>query len=486
MAHKFFDTNGLSIERQLFKHLSRIIGQLPNSTGISQLSIIYKRGVGLGMSFSLNSLLVLAAFTFLGSSPGKTDEPFKIKTSNNAFILQNVYRGLTRYGDDGQLIFDQAKKCFFKNPLTAICKIREEAKWWDGKPILAHEFVDGFKKRKGNLNLSSVAEVQITPDSNDSEIEFKLKEEDKEFFEKLADPELVPTRIEKNLTQVYSNGPYKIKKALDTRSVLLESNPFYFFKNKRRPEVKVFLNKTTETPDFDWSLERNSNSMAFKNLSSLDYFTLNRHEGAFFNALEKRKTLIAKLNFNDLNALTPSFSQVGCPGLGENLLVLDSHCQFLRADLANDEIKKTPPLKRSDSNQNESSVLLRSFLKNQVKKIFSVNVDEPFSLVKIKLQNPTCLSALEQIFKLEKNNLASSSRLRLENLIRALKTQKMSLSERQGVCGVASDLLFKEEIIGIPTGTEKKTYYLNSNFEGVKINELGELDLTELKEKEKK
>jgi len=98
----------------------------------------------------------------------------------------------------------------------------------------------------------------------------------------------------------------------------------------------------------------------------------------------------------------------------------------------------------------------------------------------VPLEWPACSAALRKFAKDDADNFIGFSNNHFDNLVKALTHQKLSLSEKESICGVASDILFKEEFVGIPMGQIHFTMLIDPQFKGWTINQLNQLDLSKL------
>jgi oligopeptide transport system substrate-binding protein len=63
----------------------------------------------------------------------------------SSFVLAHIMEGLVRYGADGKLRGAAASHWEWKGPREVVFYLREHARWSDGKPLKAQDFVDAWR-----------------------------------------------------------------------------------------------------------------------------------------------------------------------------------------------------------------------------------------------------------------------------------------------------------------------------------------------------
>ena len=99
---------------------------------------------------------LLAATVLIGASPalaeavfhrGNSGEPQTLDSAHvsvdiEAFVLKDLYEGLTIYSADGKIVPGAAESWSVSDDGTVYTfKLRENAKWSDGSPVSAEDFV---------------------------------------------------------------------------------------------------------------------------------------------------------------------------------------------------------------------------------------------------------------------------------------------------------------------------------------------------------
>lgn len=80
----------------------------------------------------------------------------KATDTESFFVLGHIMEGLARYGKDGEILPGVAEKWEI-NDQGATFRLRENAKWMDGKPVTAHDFVFAWRTAIDPKNASEYA-----------------------------------------------------------------------------------------------------------------------------------------------------------------------------------------------------------------------------------------------------------------------------------------------------------------------------------------
>ncbi len=463
----------------------------------------------------------------------------QLTTGESTYLFGNLYRGLIKYDDDHGLVFDLAQRCQVKTSKEIHCTLKKNIKWSDGSPITAQDFVDSFlqlvspgsrcpclpllntiKNAKSIfLGKAKPSEFGMKALSKD-EIEFNLDEPDGEFLDKLSNPLLVPYRALKNSenrAQLLTNGPYKIKQWIKGQKIILEPN-YYYPGHNPRPEIEIYFAAEDMTAlnlyekgklGFLWRLPtsqipvyKGRPDFFQKEVARFDYLGFNIRPGSTFEKKEVRKAFARALDFNDFKKVFLAVDATSwCPGIGDNFLPPEGHCvEFVAnqmavnvsrpvtlyfSQLGGDDIKKMAEWFQSQWSKNiKAKVELRSMEQKTYLTMLAHNPPDIFRKG-VALNRPTCLAAFEIFSKDHAENYVGFNNLRFENLVHALATQKMNRSQRESTCGVAADILFKEEFVAVPLGRIHFSMLMNPSFKGWRLNELNQLDLADLEIVEK-
>src|SRR3954467_9766626 len=89
------------------------------------------------------------------NEPPQLDSTRQVDVTS-AFIVGHIMEGLTRYGTKGEILPGVAEKWDLK-PTGAVFHLRKNAKWSDGKPVTANDFVFSWRKVVDPANASEYA-----------------------------------------------------------------------------------------------------------------------------------------------------------------------------------------------------------------------------------------------------------------------------------------------------------------------------------------
>jgi len=152
-------------------------------------------------------------------------------------VLGNTMEGLVGYDGSGRLQLRLAQSYqVSKDRKRYEFQIRPDAKWSDGKPVMAADFVAGIRRAIGPGSLSKLlplVRVIRTVRDEDGKLVIELSEPVSYFLEAMSLNLAMPVRadlLEKNHNnwsdQFPTTGPYKITQHILEQKIVLEKNPF--------------------------------------------------------------------------------------------------------------------------------------------------------------------------------------------------------------------------------------------------------------------
>lgn len=180
--------------------------------------------------------------------------------SESGFVLGHIFEGLTRYNKKNKIVAGIATKWKITND-GATFNLRKNAKWSDGKPVTAHDFVHAWRLVVDPKNASGYAFLLYPIKNAEKIVQKKAKVQDlgvkavddytlKVTFERpcayfdslVAFQTYFPIRqdIKKKWGSKYAadadkmvfNGPFQLTKWVHGASLELVKNPNYWAKNK--------------------------------------------------------------------------------------------------------------------------------------------------------------------------------------------------------------------------------------------------------------
>lgn len=451
-------------------------------------------------------------FTFYLKKEPVSIDPIVAVSGESNYLHATLFRGLTRYTDEGMLVFEDAERCRYVIDTDIRCKLRKNLKYSDGSPLIAQDYVRAFQRIKAPGSSSYISPLLGTLKEikalSDNEIQFLLSEPDREFLEKLSNPLLVPFKNEKA-----TNGPYFVAEVEKVKRWRLQPNPYFKRGNSNRPPIELLFVPADSTAfdlyekgaiDFLWRLTSTEVNDQVKKrpdykeipLSRFDYIGFNMRPGKPLSDKMLREKLSQSLHFQDFQTMLFADGLGGCPSLGERFLQASPrrclqekkfdkitkwpHLQFKFSQLGGIDIEKQITWLREQWKTNLGvSVELKSMEQKAFINELKTNPPDIFRKG-IGLNRPSCLAGLEFFKSDHPENFTGFRSKKFDEMIKPLQTRKLSRIEQDNLCAAATDYLFLEEHVGIPVGKMYFSMLMRTDFKGIKVNELNQLDLSEL------
>lgn len=461
--------------------------------------------------------------------------PARLEAEESSYLFFNLFRGLYTFDGKGKLKATGAKSCVFESPRVVTCELRP-SKWSDGSDVLAEDYVRGFRlllqpesrsRESGILitlrNASEILKGTKPIESlgitavNSKKIRFDLAEEDGDFLSRLTSSLLVPVKTDPKTSEfekILTNGPYRIKSWKPQSKAVLEPNPYYVAGTKNRPIVEVlFINDESAALNlFDLGeldfLRRLPTSQieAYKNkpgffqvpLSRFDYIGMLKEQNL---SLEMRKALSLSVDYQEFARLFHALGRPGCPSLPESW-TKDFPCFKFDLKAAKTAFAKVPESERKQKlefhfSQSGGDDLKRvaEWYQAQWKSHLGLEVEiraieqgsftqelkknpPPLFRRGLPLDRPTCLAALEVFSQASDQNFIHLKSERYEAILRELKRSR-NPGERKKLCSDGIHILLDTFEL-IPQGRIHFSFLIGPEFEGYSINELNQLDLSNL------
>lgn len=487
----------------------------------------------LGLFFSLPSFAQTFKFA-LHSEPHSLD-PVTLSGTETAYLFTNLYRGLYRYDNERGLVPEGAESCRWQKTMILICQLNRQMKWSSGEPVLAGDYVRAFrrvidpqlKSREAGLLLSlknakKIIESKEPPEKlgifalNDYRLQFEFDEKDYEFIDKLSSQVLIPIRRvsdRKNPETYLFNGPYKIREWKYGVRVWLDPNPHYPFGNKARPPVEVLFVEGAETsltlyrmnqlsflqmlPTAEVPAFIKSSDYMLTPLAKFDYIGFGPQLKAW---PQLRKALAHAPNYEEFRALFDSSGPPGCTSLPDSFFIKPPCIKYdlpaAKKNLEGIDLKTLPKLLYSFTKIGTDDLRRGAeWYQAQWKKNLGLSVEltskelqvyrqelrthpTPLFRVGISLDRPTCLAALETFHSQSPDNHIKYKSKKYDEVVETLKRTR-NLQARRKLCEKGARLLLNDYAL-IPQGKIHHSRLLRQNFKGLKINSLGQIDLSHL------
>jgi len=208
------------------------------------------------LKFSIIIGILLINFSVLSNESllnrGNGSEPDSLNIHlaeglNSHNVLRDIYEGLMTLDEKGLPIYGNAISHSVDGNIWTF-KLRADAKWSDGKSVVAMDFVRAWRKAidpntaapyaflmNNILNASKIMQLELPLSSlgikaiDDYTLQVQLVQADSAFLEKLSLPIFYPiSLIETSNHKIISNGAYRLKDWTVQEKITLEKNPNYY------------------------------------------------------------------------------------------------------------------------------------------------------------------------------------------------------------------------------------------------------------------
>lgn len=472
------------------------------------------------------------------SEPHSLDAQAATGTGGN-FLFQAIYRGLYRYHSVRGLIPEGARKCerSLKGKVLT-CVLNPSHRWSNGEAITAQDYLRSFQRLLDPRNKSPQAELlfqikgarSLWEGGNPKEVKlgvealdkatlrFEFEAEDPEFEWKLVQPALAPwpdhpLPSRENAAALVTSGPYTIASWTLGQIVKLRPNPHYGLSKAKRPLVEALVVEEDSTavrlyeegklsflrrlPSSEIARFKKSPEFKFVPMARFDYV-------GFGPQLEDhprlREAMIKALDFKGFQLLFDALGPPGCPSLPMRFMDrlpcltpdFKKASELMKASgppptlsfhfsaLGGDDIARAAQWFQGQWKKNlgldlalqsqEQTVYLRR-LRTETPPVFRKGVP---------LDRPTCLAALELFTRGNPENFIRFSDAGFDELVQKVGRERDS-SRRKRLCREGMEKLLNSARM-IPLGQMYFSTLAKPQFKGWDLNELNQLDLTDLTE----
>ena len=458
----------------------------------------------------------------LSNEPANLD-PNKQKTSASSYLLGNLFHNIYTFDDKKGLQPDIGESCSRDKNKNLICKLKKNLQWSDGTAITAEDFLRTYKKILNPATAAPRADmlfkiknaIDIYKGSAKSEtlgvtapdkwtLKFEFKNPDPDFEYNLSSFVLAPTKED---LQVVS-GPYKLKEWRKGQKLILEPNIMFKGGHPQRPQVEfLFIEEDTvalqlyeknelqflrRLPTLFIPTAKSRADFHWIPVTRLDYIGFGP---ALKDREDLRKAFTYSLNYTELQKIFSSEGKPGCIGLPDEWFPAKAPCFDF-------DLKKVPKLKDSKTYSFMFSSLggedhkratewmqdqwlkhagLKTNLEVKENKVFLQELQTktpPLFRKGVSPDRPTCLAALET-FSSEspENYIKVNSPEFTQNLEALSRTTK--LAEQKKYCLAGAQYLMKNHLL-IPLGAIQFAMLVKPDFQGWKLNQMNQLDLSQL------
>lgn len=477
------------------------------------------------------------SFRFHLLSEPHSMDPQRADGSGGNYVFQNIYRGLFRFHSARGLIPEGAKSCQ-RRPHKLICTLNPNHRWSNGVAIRAEDYVQSFqrvidpaqKSRASEMllnlkNARAIAEGKLPATRlgvsalSASRLQFEFSVDDPEFEFKLINTALVPwppggLLEREDSPKMLFSGPYKITEWKPNHFVHLTANKSYGLPAaETRPDLEaVFI-------ESDPTALRLYESGKLNFLRRLTAGEIPRYKGAkdflqvpmarfdyvgFGPSLEPyeklREALTESVDFASFLLLFDTKGPPGCPSLPAKLLDR-TVCMKFTPELAKralppptevpklsfhfsrmggDDISRAAEWFQGQWKKN-LGVLVELSSQEQIVHLQNLRSNPPAIFRKgVNLDRPTCLAAVELFTTGHPENYIRFHSPTYDKLVERLRVAR-GVTAKRVACRQAIETLMASHRL-IPLGEMYFTILMNPKFQSWDLNELNQLDLTNLTE----
>ncbi len=205
-----------------------------------------------------------------GADPESLD-PHKSSDHNSAEVLRDLYEGLIGETPDAELVPGGAESWTVSDDgLNYVFTLRKNARWSNGDPVVAQDYVNGFRRAVDPRTASAYAQL-LAPVQNAKEIiagdrplsdlgviakdphtlEISLSNPTPYFLSLLTLSATYPIHTASleaykdqftKAGQLVGNGPYVLQEFVPQSHIKLERNPYYWGQNDIAIDTVIFYN----------------------------------------------------------------------------------------------------------------------------------------------------------------------------------------------------------------------------------------------------
>lgn len=473
----------------------------------------------------------------MNSEPGSLS-PHHQKGSGSQYILGQIFAPLLRL-ENGKLVPHRAR-CTALNPTRVRCLIFADAKWSDGKPLMAADYLRSFQgflqphltkafrpdllfdlKNSKEIFLGKKSLNTLGMVANGKQIEFTLESPNQNFLSKLAHPLLSPLPDSPLLPPEQgkdfpSAGPFRIESWIPQKEIWLRPNLHFDTGATERPriQVRLILEETVafalyEKGELDFLRRIPTQAIPpYKLKKDFHSFPQIRFDyiGLRSDLSENLRLLIVRsLEYSDLQQILSSPPRPGCLGIPlfwhKQALCYNSGDESELASLRKkvEQEPPPPPLEfwfskaGGDDHRRVAEWMQNRWQKNADLKVQIVPMDDKIFIERLRTSPPalfrkglvpeslSCSGVLESFRSQSPENYLGIQDPDLDQKLDALR-KATGKKDQAETCQQALNVLWKKNRF-IPTGPIEFSILLKPEWSGLRLNELNQLDLLNLRKR---
>ncbi len=506
---------------------------LLRSGGLAAGCVLWAASVG-QMARAQTATAPSGTFRFQLFSDSAILDPQVAGGASSNFLFHQIYRGLYTYHSKRGLSLAGAKSCVRRGQ-TLRCDLRKLS-FSDGQPIEATNYVASFRRlltketasphadllfslknaraiHSGSLSADKLGVRALGPLA----LEFTFAETDLEFEYKLIHPALSPLpnggfRDREHVLELPSSGPYRITEWKKGSRIFFTPNEAIVGGGRPNLEALVIDDDATaltmyEAGKLDFLRRLVANNIPrFKGKVDFHQIAMARFDyigfgSALASAQHLRAALVQAVDFKGFLSLFDTKTPPGCPSMPQSWTgsiacqsfdpgkakeqlsksqALAPKLEFFFSRLGGDDIAKAAEWFQGQWKKNLGlTIELRS--QEQGTYLTLLKQSPPAIFRKgVSLDRPTCLAALEIFTKGHPENFIALQDAEYEAQVAALR-KASTPAVRKNACRRAVERLLAVQRL-IPLGEMYFTLLVSPRFSGWDLNELNQLDLSELRQ----
>lgn len=487
-----------------------------------------------------------AVFRFHTFREPESLNPLKQRTSNSGYVTSQIFWPPLRW-HKGQIEPGFLKSCRPANKSQKIweCDWNPEIKFSNGDILKPQDFVGHLRQAVSSANASPLASelmnlknaplifagkmeaTRLGIQLRNQKVVFELIEPDSEFPLRLINPLLSPF---KNFgDKILGTGPYYLKTWLSGQKLTLAPNPHFKPGHPERPDVEVLFQSED---NIAVKLYQNNELTFLRRLPTLyfekykanpefhriqqirmDYLGFSKKFREAPESLKFRKALSENFPYTQMGELLHSRPRPGCFGLPTEwtqgqvcIPEKNSGKTTEKANLKNTDSQlaldalKNKSLRTTFSQNIDDHKRVFEWMQSQLKTSFSLNlildgIENKAFLEKVNRREvdffrkglapdrPSCLALLENFLPMAADNFVDYENPKFIRTVSSLKNAN-GIKSKARFCRQALEILRNDYVV-IPTGPIDFAVLVKPGWEGWSLNEINQLDLSQLHFKSK-
>ncbi len=451
-------------------------------------------------------------------------DPAKARQSLSSYLMNALHAPLMHY-QNRKLTGIGAKKCELTSLQLVTCQLREDWMWSDNIAVTAEQFVLGFSRLKElrSPRLDAFQTIEDVTALSEKILQIRLSEPDADILYRLIDPAWSPARADLDMNSGrVTSGSFYLYQHERGRSLYLKPNT-YFQSQPTSVDVEILIIDSDETA---LRLFQSDQLNFLRRLTTDMISEYKTHPGFFqvpFYRLDYigfgpsllahpqlRRDLAVSLNpvYDEFVKVFDALGRPGCFGLGrfanELVEVSDSvekydicfekkrvqkyslrdqsripHLTLNYSTLGDEDLRRSMEFfqygwKKNLDLQVEISPLEQSVFQNLL-------ADSPPPLFRrgVSLERPTCLAALEVFESKSPDNWIRLQDSKYDAIVKNMR-RVSDRKDLRKLCLQGLALLIESYRL-IPLGALHYTMLNDQKFDNFFINELNQIDLSQLK-----